>query len=357
MCFLHGTIDSVFHPQPPPTKMVDMECSAKVLDHVCSASGISLASIEKAAARISPYANYTDLVNNEHISSWANEGSATKTEYMFKLESLQKTGSFKFRGAVNALAAAAEGSDAPKTAVVTHSSGNHGAAIAAAAATFGRESFVVMANTAPQWKQELVGKHGAKVVLCEPSMSSRKNVAESVAEANGAVLLQSSLDKDVVSGQGTVGLEIMKQMPDVDAIVASIGTGGLIGSIAVAAKSIRRDVKIIGVEPDKCNSAALSLKQGERVETPYDVDTIADGLKVSIGPISWTIVQHLIDDVIVVTEDEIKEGVKVMVEGLNASVEGSAGATVAATRTEQFRKWGFRKVAVVVCGGNCAREI
>lgn len=319
----------------------------------CESSGVTPSDIEKAAARISPHIKHTPLVRSEVVSAWIGDGDAGNTDYVFKLESLQHTGSFKFRGAVNTLAIAAEAENPPTAPVVTHSSGNHGAGVAAAAKIFGRDSFVVMPNTSFQAKRQLVQQQGANLVLCEPDMSERRKAAEKLAESNNGVAIHSQSDKNVVAGQGTIALEILKEMPDIDGIVASIGTGGLIGGIAIAAKAFNKDIKIIGVEPENCDSASKSLELGYRIEVPYDVETLADSLRASIGTVAWGIIPHIVDDVIRVSEDQIKEGLDILSKGLEGPVEGGAGATVAATRTEAFKKLGLRKVAIIVCGGNC----
>lgn len=324
--------------------------------------GIDETHIRKALSDIRMYVHYTPVLTSKSMNSWLNKGKDVageenwETEYFFKAENLQRTGSFKIRGALNALfniSSISQGEYGSKNRpIITHSSGNHGQAIALASRVFKREAYIVVPCNAPVTKISAMKSYGAHIELCPPTMKARTETAERLVEEKDGIMIHPFDDFRVVCGQGTMAVEILEQVPDLDGIVVSIGGGGLISGISLMALSINPNIRIIGAEPIMCNSASKSLAVGERVQTPYDVSTVADAIKASVGNIGWTTVKNLVHDVISVSEEDIKSATKMVFERMKIVIEGAAGAAVAAVRTEKFKRLGCRKVVVILCGGN-----
>ncbi|XP_041279079.1 serine racemase isoform X2 [Onychostruthus taczanowskii] len=256
---------------------------------------------------------------------------------LFKCELLQKTGSFKIRGALNAVRSLVEerqrtGRELPR-AVVTHSSGNHGQALACAAQAEGIPAYIVVPRTAPQCKQDAIRAYGATLVPCDPSDKSRAETASSVVQETGGVLVHPNQEPAVIAGQGTIALEVLEQAPQVNAVVVPVGGGGMVAGIAVAIKSKVR---------------------GELTPNLHPRDTIADAVKTSIGPNTWPIIRDLVDDVLTVSEEEIKRATWLVWERMKLLVEPTAGVGLAAVLSEQFQAvpQDVQNVCIVLCGGN-----
>ncbi|XP_068765489.1 serine racemase isoform X2 [Struthio camelus] len=228
----------------------------------------------------------------------------------FKCELFQKTGSFKIRGALNAVRSLVEeaqraGAELPR-AVVTHSSGNHGQALACAAQAEGIPAYIVVPRTAPHCKKAAIHAYGATLVPCEPSDESRAKTAARVVEETGGVMVHPNQEPAVIAGQGTIALEVLEQVPEVNALVVPIGGGGMIAGIAVAVKALRPDVKVFAAEPCNADDCYQSKLRGELTPNLHPPDTIADAVKTSIGANTWPIIRDLVDDVLTVSEQEIK---------------------------------------------------
>lgn len=320
------------------------------LEEVCNEIGVNAAHSELAAVRLANAAHCTPVLTSRLLDV---ELSGGATSFFFKAEALQRTGSFKFRGAYNALAAHQE-RDAAAAAgpVVTHSSGNHGAALAAAAALHGRRAHVVMPHGAPRVKLAAVEAYGAAVVRCEPTLADRERTMRSVSAATGAMQVHPFLDPDVVAGQGTIALEFLQQVDALDALVVPVGGGGMISGIAVVAKTIYPQIRLIGAEPLAADDAARSLTAGAHLKPAEAPVTIADGLKATLGSVGWCVVRNLVETVVTVTEAEIAAATRLVWERMKIVVEPSAGVGVAAVQTELFRSLGLKRVGVVLCGGN-----
>jgi len=274
-----------------------------------------------------------------------------------KAENLQTTGSFKFRGAVNAIARiCAKNRGVEKAAVVAHSSGNHAQAVAKAASLFGACANVVMPKSAPACKKQAAKSYGAIVSECEPTEKARIAAAEKIRDEKEAHLIHSSQTPEVIAGQGTIAVEMLHQNPDLDAIVAPVGGGGMISGIAVAAKHIKPSIKVYGAEPELANDCFLSMKRGRRTPLQHTPKTIADGAKVNIGENTWAIINDLVDDVVTVSEEEIVTAVKLMWERAKLVIEPTAGLAVAAVIGKTFSKLESSKqlknIGVVISGGN-----
>jgi threonine dehydratase len=270
-----------------------------------------------------------------------------EAEVFFKCENFQKVGAFKARGATNAVLSLDDEAAAP--GVVTHSSGNHGQAVAYAATVRGLPAWVVMPRNATPVKVDAVRGYGAEVVFCEHG--EREETASRVAETTGAKLIHPFDDAAVVAGQGTATLELFEEVPDIDVVVAPIGGGGLLSGAAVVAAALRPGASIIGAEPFAVDDAYRSLTTGRRQEGVADPDTVADGLLTGIGAINFDILRGAGAHIVRVTERSILEATGFLFERMKLVVEPSAGTAVAAMSTEPDRFVG-RRVGVVISGGN-----
>jgi threonine dehydratase len=272
-----------------------------------------------------------------------------------KAEHLQRTGSFKFRGAYNAVAALGERREA---GVITYSAGNHGQALAAAAMRFGIPATVVMPEDVVAPKLEGVRRYGATAVLAGLSVDARKDEAEALAKRAGYTIVPPFDDVQVVAGQATIGWEILEQVPDVEVILVPVGGGGLISGIAVAVHQRRPDVAVIGVEPVGKPAAERSLRHGSR-HVLNDVDTCADGLRTAyIGELNWEIIRAEVDEVVLVDEESIIRAMSALACGAKQIVEPAGAVGVAALLAERSRRrfWG-KRVVTVLSGGNVAHDL
>ncbi|XP_010186861.1 PREDICTED: serine racemase, partial [Mesitornis unicolor] len=270
---------------------------------------------------------------------------------LFKCELFQRTGSFKLRGALNAVRSLIEeregtGAGQPR-AVVTHSSGNHGQALACAAQAEGIPAYIVVPRTAPRCKRDAICAYGATLVLCEPSDESRAETAARVVQETGGVMVHPNQDLAVMAGQGTIALEVLEQTPEVNAVVVPVGGGGMIAGIAVAIKTLRPDVKVFAAEPRNADDCYQSKVRGELTPNLHPPETIADAVKTSIGPNTWPIIRDLVDDVLTVSEDEIKRATRLVWERMKLLIEPTAGVGVF-----QAVPRDVENVCVVLCGGN-----
>ena len=239
----------------------------------------------------------------------------------FKCELFQRGGAFKFRGALNAVRQLGD----ECRDVVTHSSGNHAAAIALAAAASGRVAHVVMPRDAPQCKRNAVEGYGARVTTCEPTAESRVATADRVqAGLPGSVQIPSYNHPAIIAGQGTVGLELLQQVPGLDALVVPVGGGGLIAGICVAAKGLNPRIRIFAAEPMSADDCARSLASGRRIPLDAAPKTVADGLKTSLGTLTWPIIQEHVEAVITVSEDDIIAATRLVWERMKLVIEPSA---------------------------------
>jgi len=262
-----------------------------------------------------------------------------------KAESFQRTGSFKLRGAYNLLRLGgfARG-------VVTASSGNHGAALAYAGSRLGIPVTVVMPVDAPRAKVEAARSYGAQVELCGTGSSERQARAQVLADSLGLAYAHSYDDPRIIAGQGTVALEIMEQVPDVQVVVVPVGGGGLISGVAVACKASGRPVRVIGVEPTGADRMTRSLRAGSRQAVPK-VHTIADGLRVSYpGELTFAHVEQLVDELVTVSDEEIVAAMRLLFERCKLVVEPSGAAALAGILAGKIG--GGTRTAVILSGGN-----
>ena len=268
-------------------------------------------------------------------------------EVWLKCENLQRTGAFKFRGASNAIARLDEtGRDGD---VATHSSGNHGAALALAASNHNRRSWVVMPEDSVGTKVEAVRRNGGEIVFCTPGQQAREEgLAELV--ARGCIPIPPYDHADIICGQGTATLELSEQCTGLDIVLTPVGGGGLVSGSAIAAKALIPAVSVIGAEPQGAADTAFSLKQGKRVDR-FPVDTIADGLRAIVGVLNFKIIHEQVDQVLTVSETGITDAMALVWRHFRLLIEPSS-ATVIAAITEHRDVFAGKKVGAIISGGN-----
>ncbi|PSR20774.1 MAG: threonine ammonia-lyase [Sulfobacillus acidophilus] len=289
--------------------------------------------------------HHTPLVASQSLSSLVG------ADLRLKPENLQVTGSFKIRGALNKVAAVRQSEPTVQT-VVTASSGNHGQAVAWAARHFGLSAHVVVPKTAPAIKVAAARAFGADVEFCGTRSRERLDRARELARINGYVFIPPYDDPAIMSGQGTIGLEILDEWPDVDVVVAPIGGGGLISGIATAIKETRPHVRVIGVEPTGAAKAWQSRRSARRVELPT-TESIADGLiTLSLGHLTHPIIEQYVDDLVTVSDEEIKEAFWLLLTRTKLVVEPSGAVSVAALLSRRLVLDPKTRVVAVLSGGN-----
>ncbi|MGE0788387.1 MAG: pyridoxal-phosphate dependent enzyme [Sandaracinaceae bacterium] len=303
-----------------------------------------LAAIERARERIGGFVHTTPVLTSATLDRRAN------CSLFFKCESFQRGGAFKARGAASAIFALDDAT--AKRGVVTHSSGNHAQAVALAAKARGIEAHVVMPSDAPAPKRSAVEGYGGRVVPCEPTQASRLETANRVAEETGATMIPPFDHPLVIAGQGTVALELLEQVSDLDAIVVPVGGGGLISGVALAVRERAPHIRVFGAEPAGAADAARSKASGERV-TEQVPKTIADGLKTTLGELTWPVVRDLVEEVLVVEDLLTLGAMKLVFERMKIVIEPSGAVPVAAVLSRAFSQLsGLRRVGVVISGGN-----
>jgi threonine dehydratase/serine racemase len=304
----------------------------------------NLASIRDAAARLDGVAHRTPVVTSRTLDELAGRS------IFLKCENQQRVGAFKFRGAWNAIRRLSD-EDAAR-GVVTHTSGNHAQAVALAARLRGIRAEIVMPSNAPGVKKRAVLGYGAHVVECEPTLESRESTSAEIAARTGAVMIPPFDHPDVIAGQGTVALELLEQAPDLDAIVAPVGGGGLISGIALAVREAGPRVRVFAGEPSGADDAARSRETGERVRT-HVPKTIADGLLTCLGDLTWPVVRDCVEGVVRVTDEEIVTAMRFLWERTKLVVEPSGAVPLAAVLSGSFPPaTDVARVGVVLTGGN-----
>ena len=307
---------------------------------------ISLNDVRTAAKRIAGVAHKTPIMTCATLDELAGR------RLFFKCEQWQKVGAFKFRGAYNAVMSLTDAE--AKRGVVTHSSGNHAQALAARPRSCCAipACHIVMPTSATPVKKRAVEGYGANVIECAPTLAAREVTVAEVQERTGAILIPPYNHADVIAGQGTVALEMLEEIPDLDAIIAPIGGGGLMAGVTLAAKALKPTIRLFAAEPLGADDAARSKAAGALVPqtAPH---TIADGLLTSMGDLTWPVVRDLVEAVVTVKEEEIVQAMRLIWERAKLLIEPSSAVTVAAVLTPGFRGLqGMAKVGVVLSGGN-----
>jgi threonine dehydratase len=302
----------------------------------------TISDIKEAHKIIEPYAHRTPVLSSTKVNSKAG------TEVFFKCENFQKVGAFKFRGACNAVLTLSD-NDAQQ-GVATHSSGNHAQALALAAKIRGIKAYVVMPENAPKVKVEAVKNYGAEVTFCEASLDAREGTLQEVVNRTGATPIHPYNDSRIIAGQGTSALEFLEEHPDLDVIMTPIGGGGLLSGTALAVKSSDPEIEIIGTEPTEADDAYRSFKEGKLLPA-YSTNTIADGLRTSLGELPFQIIQKHVDDILTVDEASIIVAMRFIWERMNMIIEPSCAVPVAALFNNKERFKG-KKVGIIITGGN-----
>jgi threonine dehydratase len=303
-----------------------------------------LSSIRAAAERIHGGVHETPVLTCSALDALASRS------LFFKCENLQKIGAFKMRGALNAVMSLSD-ADASR-GVVTHSSGNFAQAVALAAKTRGIPAYIVMPETAPEVKRRAVEGYDAEITMCVPTLEARETTAAAVGSRTGATFLHPYDQAEVIAGQGTVALELVKQVEHLDAVIVPVGGGGLISGITLALRELAPHVRVFAVEPHGADDAARSKAAGEHILQTAP-NTIADGLLTSLGELTWPVIRDLVEEVLLVDDDEISAAMRLIWERMKLVVEPSAATVLAAVLQPSFQKReGLERLGLVLSGGN-----
>nr|WP_276680770.1 pyridoxal-phosphate dependent enzyme [Empedobacter brevis] len=292
--------------------------------------------------RIKPFIHNTPILTSTLLNEMVG------ANLFFKCENFQKMGAFKMRGATNAVMLLSE--EQKQKGVVTHSSGNFAQALALAAKNQGIDAFIVMPDSAPQVKKEAVKAYNGKIIECKSTLEAREKAAKEIQEQKGATFIHPSNDLHVIFGQGTAAKELLETQPDLDYIFAPVGGGGLIAGTAIAAEHFGTNCKVIGGEPFEADDAFRSLLSGQ-IESNVTTNTIADGLKTTLGDINFPIIQKGVEKIIRVTEEEIIAAMKLIWERLKIICESSSAVAFAALIKEKER-YKNTNIGIIISGGN-----
>ena len=303
---------------------------------------ITLKDIEKAHDRIRPFIHRTPILTNSSL----NELSGA--ELFFKCENFQKAGSFKIRGATNAVQLLSK--EDLKKGIATTSSGNHGAALSMAVTRRGGKTHVVMPHNTPKIKVENVKRNGGEIVWCETSQESREGVLEDLVKKNGSEVIHPYNDERIIAGQGTCAKELIEDCPDLDIIVSPVSGGGLIGGTLIMANEIEEKIEVYGAEPSEADDAFRSLVAGKIIPNKT-INTICDGLRAQIGALNFPILKEFVSEIITITEEEVIDAMKMVWERMKLIVEPSCSITLAAVlkRKAQFSN---KRIGLILSGGN-----
>lgn len=279
--------------------------------------------------------------------------SVTDAVAYLKAESLQPIGSFKLRGAFNAVAQLSEAQR--QRGVITYSSGNHGQGVAYAARAFGVPAIIVMPSNAPEIKRQATTSLGAQIVLVGPASSERRERAEALAAEHGYAIIPPYDDPAIIAGQGTCGLEILADCPDADLVLAPVGGGGLLSGVAAAIRQQRPECQVIGVEPELAGDAAASLRQGKIIQFTAEqtTRTLADGLRTqSLGDLNFAHIQRYVEHVVTVTEQEIVQAMRHIAWDARLIAEPSGAVATAALLFHRHELPPHRNAVAIISGGN-----
>jgi threonine dehydratase len=302
----------------------------------------SLADIKAAYERIQPYIHHTPVLSSHLLNDMFD------CELFFKCENFQKVGAFKFRGATNAVMSLTD--DEKLRGVVTHSSGNHAAALALAARMNGVKANIVMPENAPLVKKNAVAGYGAEITFCKPTLQSREDNTKLIMERTGAILIHPYDNFNVICGQGTAALELIDAKSDLEIVLAPVGGGGLMSGTSVCIKGINSGITVIGAEPLNANDAFTSFTTG--ILTPsLNPETVADGLLTSLSDLTFSIIRKNVDDIITVKEESIIECMLLVWERMKIIIEPSS-ATVLAVVKENPEMFRGKRAGMVISGGN-----
>jgi threonine dehydratase len=298
--------------------------------------------IQSAYTRIKPFIHNTPVLTSQLLNEHFN------CELFLKCENFQKVGAFKFRGATNAVLSLS--GEERSMGVVTHSSGNHAAALALAARMNGVKAYIVMPENAPGVKKNAVTGYGASITFCKPTQQAREEITNIIMGKTGATLIHPYDNFNVICGQGTAALELLEEKDDLEVIIAPIGGGGLMSGTSILAKGIRNNIQVIGAEPANANDAYRSFTTGKLYPSVNPV-TVADGLLTSLSELTFSIIRCNVDAICTVREESIIESMLLVWERMKIIIEPSS-ATVLAVVMENQEIFRGKKVGLIISGGN-----
>ncbi len=302
----------------------------------------SLIDIQSAHSRIKPFIHHTPVMKSQQLNELFN------CELFFKCENFQKVGAFKFRGATNAVLSLT--AEEKSKGVVTHSSGNHAAALALAARMNGVKANIVMPDNAPVVKKNAVAGYGAEITYCKPTLQAREDSTRLIMERTGATLVHPYDNFNVICGQGTVALELLQEKGDLEIVIAPIGGGGLMSGTSTCVKGINKNIQVIGAEPIKANDAYISFTSG--ILTPsVNPLTVADGLLTSLSELTFSVIRKNVDKILTAKEDSIIDCMLLVWERMKIIIEPSS-ATVLAIVKENPGLFRGKKIGLILSGGN-----
>jgi threonine dehydratase len=305
-------------------------------------TSMTLDLIRAAHARIRDKIHRTPVLTSETLNT------LTGGKLYFKCENLQKIGAFKARGATNAVFSLS--AEEARNGVATHSSGNHAAALARAAKLRGIPAYIVMPNNSPKAKQESVRRYGGNIIFCEPTQEARETTAAKVIADTGAAFIHPYDDPRVIAGQGTAAVELLEDVPMLDLILAPVGGGGLLSGTAVAAKSIKPNIRVVAVEPAGADDAYRSFTSGTRAPVGKP-NTVADGLRTSLSERTFSEIKRHVDDIVTVPDEAILQAMRMIWEIMKIIVEPSGAVPLAALVTHKLNVRDQR-VGIILSGGN-----
>jgi len=304
-----------------------------------------LTAIREAHERIRAHIKRTPVLTSSRLDE------ASGASLFFKCENFQKVGAFKARGATNAVFSLDEATAC--RGVATHSSGNHGTALARAAKLRGIPAHIVMPSNSAKVKVRAVESYGARIVFCEPTQAAREAACADVIAKTGVTLIHSFENEDVMAGQGTAAVELLEDVSDLDLVMCPVGGGGLLCGTAVAAKTMRPQIKVVASEPMNADDAAQSFRAGRLIRTEKKF-TIADGLRTNVGTPNFSIIQRYVDDIVTVSEEAIITAMRTIWETMKIIIEPSSAVPYAVIMEGSASKIdiGGKRVGIILTGGN-----
>lgn len=303
---------------------------------------MSFQGIEEAFSRIQGVANITPVMTSRTLNKMLN------ASIYLKCENFQRVGAFKFRGAYNALSLL---TDKEKIrGVITHSSGNHAQALSLTASLLGIHATIVMPKGAPINKINATKDYGAEIVFCDNTLEARHQTTQELIDKHNYTLVHPYNNENIINGQGTAAYELIKEVGELDVVIAPLGGGGLLSGTAIATKGLCPKALALGVEPSMADDAYRSIQAGYIIPSTYP-NTIADGLRTSICDRTFKIIQEFVDEILLVTEVEILEAMRYIWERMKIVVEPSGAVPLAALFSKKFEV-GNKKVGLIISGGN-----
>ena len=298
--------------------------------------------IRAAHKRIEPIIHRTPVLTSRTLNGMIG------AELFFKCENFQKIGAFKFRGACNTIFSLPD--EVASKGVITHSSGNHAAAVAVAARERGIPAYIVMPSNAPRVKVEAVKGYGGIITFCEPNPEARERTAIEMIEERGAAYIHPYNDYRIIAGQGTAALELIEDVGDLDFILAPVSGGGLLSGTALTTKALLPQAKVIGCEPEKADDTFRSKQMG-KIETNENPDTICDGLRTTLGDKTFPVVMDYVDEIVLVSDEVVIDAMRLYYERMKIVVEPSGAITLAALLAKKIDVV-EKRVGVMISGGN-----